>query len=76
MSSGCKLSYTLKSYNYKQKVLHDKNIMENNFEEGDWALLYDSRFKYFKGKLMIIWLGPYLVEKCYENGSIQIITID
>jgi len=53
-----------------RKVLHDKHIKENVFQEGDWALLYDSRFKYFKGKLMTRWLGPYLVEKCHENGSI------
>lgn len=39
-------------------------------------MLYDFRFKYFKGKLMTRWLGPYLVEKCHENGAIQIRTID
>ena len=25
---------------------------------------------------MTRWLGPYLVEKCHENGSVQIKTID
>jgi len=50
----------------QRKVLHDKNIKESTFEEGDLALLYDSRFKYFKENLMIRWLGPYLVEKCNE----------
>jgi hypothetical protein len=25
---------------------------------------------------MTRWLGPYIIEKCYDNGSVQIITID
>lgn len=39
-------------------------------------MLYDSKFKDFKGKLMTIWLGPYLVEKLHNNGVFQIKTID
>ena len=60
----------------QRKVWRDKNIKEKAFQEGDWALLYDSSFKYFKGKLMTRWLGPYTVEKCIENGAVQIRTID
>eukprot|EP00253_Pinus_taeda_P005451 PITA_05451 len=29
---------------------HDRYIKERKFQEGDWALLFDSKFKYFKGK--------------------------
>ena len=36
----------------ERNVWHDKNIKEKAFQEGYWALLYDSRFKDFKGKLM------------------------
>ena len=39
-------------------------------------MLYDSRFKYFKGKLRTRWLRPYVVERCHDNGSVQIKTID
>ena len=39
-------------------------------------MLYDSRYKYFKGKLRTRWLGPYVVERCHDNGSGQIRTID
>ena len=39
-------------------------------------LLYDSRFKDFKVKLMTRWMGPYKVEKFYDNGRVQIKTID
>jgi hypothetical protein len=60
----------------QRKYYHDKNIKYNKFKEGDWDLLYDSRFKDFKGKLMTRWLGPYIIEKCYDNGSFQIRTID
>ena len=59
----------------QRKVWHDMHINENVFQEGNWALSYDSSFKYFKGKLMKMRLGPYLVEKYHENGAIQIKTI-
>ena len=39
-------------------------------------MLYDSRCKDFKGKLRTRWLGPYVLERCHDNGSVQIITID
>ena len=39
------------------------------------ALLYDSRYKDFKGKLRMRWLGLYVVERCHDNGSVQIKTI-
>ena len=60
----------------QRKIWHDKNIKDKQFQEGDWALLYDSRYKDFKGKLMTRWLGPYVIEKCHDNGLVQIGTID
>lgn len=39
-------------------------------------MLYDSRYKDFKGKLRIRWLRPYVVERCHDNGSVQNKTID
>jgi hypothetical protein len=38
--------------------------------------LYDSRFKDFKGKFFTCWLGPYKVDTVYDNGSINMCTID
>ena len=55
---------------------HDKYIKENNFKEGDWALLFDSKFKDFSGKFQTHWLGPYEIVKFFENGAIKIRTID
>jgi hypothetical protein len=42
----------------------------------NWALLFDSQFKTFKGKLTTCWLGPYEVDIVYDNGAIKIKTID
>jgi hypothetical protein len=55
---------------------HDKFIKKKHFHPGDWPLLFDSRFKSFKGKLTTRWLGPYEVDTVYDNGAIKIKTID
>jgi hypothetical protein len=60
----------------QRTIWHDKFIIKNSFHLGDWALLYDSRFTNFKGKLSTRWLGPYEVDTVYDNGSIKIKTID
>ena len=39
-------------------------------------LLYDSRFKIFKGKLHTHWMGPYEVIRVFDNGAIEVKTID
>jgi hypothetical protein len=44
-------------------------------EEGDWVLMYDSRFKKFKEKLHTRWLGPFKVKKIYKTGSLDLLTI-
>lgn len=38
--------------------------------------MYDSRYKDFKGKLRTRWLALYIVERCNDNGSVLIWTID
>ena len=54
-------------------MIHKKKV----FCEGDWELLYNSRFKRdFKGKLCTRWLGPYLVDRVFDNGTIRLVTID
>ena len=39
-------------------------------------MLYDTRYKEIKGKLRTRWLKPYVVERCHDNGLVQIRTID
>ena len=55
---------------------HDKYIKEKKFHPGDWALLFDSKFKNFQGKFQTHWLGPYEVENIFDNGAVRIRTID
>jgi len=55
---------------------HDKFIKNKVFHKGDWALLYDSCFKDFKGKLRTRWMGPYEVDAMFDNGTIRLVKID
>ena len=56
--------------------LHDRFIKNKVFQSGDWALLYDSRFKDFKGKLCTRWMGPYEVDVVFDNETVRLVTID
>jgi hypothetical protein len=60
----------------QRKRWHDKFIRKKQFKLGDWALLFYSKFKNFKGNISTHWLGPYEIEMVFENGSVQIKTID
>ena len=55
---------------------HDKFIKQNQFNTRDWALLFDSRYKNFEGKSTTRWMGPYEVVTTFDNGSVEINTID
>ena len=68
------LQHTILVQNQRTKW-HDKFIRKKQFKEGDWALLFYSRYKDFKGKLTTRWLGPYEVEKAFEN-VVRIKTLD
>ena len=46
------------------------------FQQGDWALLYDSRYKDFKGKLCTRWMGPYEIKTILNNGVVKLTTVD
>jgi hypothetical protein len=60
----------------QRKKWHDRIIKKKLFQKGDWAMLYDSRFKEFQGKLRTRWLGPYEVDTVFPNGTVRLITID
>ena len=60
----------------QRKTWHDKFIKQKQFNTRDWALLFDSRFKIFKGKLTTRWMGPYKVVTTFDNGLVKIKTID
>jgi hypothetical protein len=55
---------------------HDKFIKKKKFKARGWALLFDSKFKDFRGKLCTQWLRPYEIDTVYDNKAIKIHTID
>ena len=55
---------------------YDALIKKKIFHKGDWALLYDSRFQDFLGKLQTRQLGPYEIQKVHDNGTITLTTIN
>lgn len=38
--------------------------------------MFNSKFKDFQGKFQTHWLGPYEIEKVFDNGAVNIRTID
>ncbi|XP_059066027.1 uncharacterized protein LOC131857447 [Cryptomeria japonica] len=55
---------------------HDLYIRDKSFKPGDWALLYDSKYKDNLGKLQTRWLGPYEIVETFSNGAVRLSTID
>eukprot|EP00253_Pinus_taeda_P008492 PITA_08492 len=55
---------------------HDRYIKTKTLQKGDWALLFDSKFRDFKAKFTTHWLGPYEIEEIFDNGAVRIKTID
>ena len=59
---------------FKEKVKrwHDKRKQKREFNIGDYVLLYNSRLRFFAGKLLSKWEGPYVIEEVYRSGAIKI----
>ena len=59
---------------FKEKVKrwHDKRIQKREFNVGDYVLLYNSCLRFFAGKLLSKWEGPYVIEEVYHSGAIKI----
>ena len=45
---------------------------KREFNVGDYVLLYNSRLRFFVGKLLSKWEGPYIIEELYRSGSVKI----
>ena len=56
----------------QRKTWHDKFIKQKQVNTRDWALLFDSWFKIFKGKLTTYWMGPYEVVTAFDDGLVKI----
>ena len=55
----------------KVKRWHDKRIQKREFNVGDYVLLFNSRLRFFAGKLLSKWEGLYVIEEVYHSGAIK-----
>ena len=56
-----------------RKEQFDQRLPRSNvITKASLVLLYDSRHRDYPSKLQMRWLGPYLVCRVYENGSLQV----
>jgi hypothetical protein len=62
---------------FKEKVKqwHDKRILKREFHVGEKVLLYRSRLRFFSGKLLSKWEGPFVIEEVYRSGAIKIASL-
>ncbi|CAM8969466.1 unnamed protein product [Rhodiola kirilowii] len=63
---------TAKIYKQKQKKWHDKKILRKEFKEGDQVLLFNPRLRLFPGKLKSRWMGPFKIQKVFEDGHVNL----
>lgn len=46
--------------------------MRREFKQGDQVLLFNSRLRFFPGKLKSRWSGPFEVRNVYPYGAVEI----
>ena len=56
----------------KIKKYHDQKIEKRNFMVGDLVLLFNSRLRFFPGKLKSKWAGPYLITQLFPLGAVEL----
>ena len=61
-----------KLFKEKVKRWHGKRIQKREFNVGDYVLLFNSRLRFFAGKLLSKWEGPYVIEEVYHYVAIKI----
>ncbi|XP_041016124.1 uncharacterized protein LOC121258646 [Juglans microcarpa x Juglans regia] len=57
----------------RKKILHDQKIHPKHFTLAQEILLYNSRSHIFPGKLKSRWSRPYIVNKVYPHGVVDIV---
>ena len=57
----------------RSKKWHDQMISCKNLKKGDQVLLYDSKLYLFLGKLKSRWIGPFIIQHAYPNGSVDLL---
>jgi len=49
-----------------------KEKVKREFKVEEYVLLYNSYFRFFAGKILSKWEGPYIIEEVYRSGAIKI----
>ncbi|RVW70695.1 Pro-Pol polyprotein [Vitis vinifera] len=57
----------------RMKKWHDQLISNKEFQEGQKALMYDTRLHIFPGKLKSRWIGPFVIHRVYSNGVVDLL---
>ena len=57
---------------YKVRKWLDLKIQKREFFPGDLVLLYNSRLKFFPGKLKSKWSGPFKVIEVSPHGAVTV----
>ena len=60
----------------KRKETYDRKLKPSHIRAGDLVLLYDNRRLKFASKFGTDWLGPFRVQRKYDNGSFELETLD
>ncbi|XP_019414599.1 PREDICTED: uncharacterized protein LOC109326365, partial [Lupinus angustifolius] len=60
------------TYKEKTKRWHDTHILRREFHVEELVLLFNSRLRFFPGKLKSRWSGPFRVTKVYPYGIVEI----
>ena len=59
-------------YKEKTKKWHDNRIARREFKVGEKVLVYNSRLKFFSGKLKSRWVGPFTIIRVFPYGSLEL----
>ncbi|XP_016178286.1 uncharacterized protein LOC107620670 [Arachis ipaensis] len=59
-------------YKENTKKWHDQKLARREFIEGQRVLLYNSRLKFFQGKLKSRWSGPFTFLKVSPYGHVEL----
>ncbi|KAI3755926.1 hypothetical protein L1987_55736 [Smallanthus sonchifolius] len=60
------------TYKARMKAVHDAKLRKRTFQEGQKVWLYNSKVKFFPGKLKSKWLGPFTIIRIGKFGEIEI----
>jgi hypothetical protein len=64
-----------KLFKEKVKQWHGKRILKREFHIGEKVLLCRTRLRFFAGKLLSKWEGPFIIEEVYCSGPIKIASL-